>query len=309
MRRMLEMPKLAASGVLLAALGAVACDNQPVSPPPSSPSVGSLDVTTATSGTPVTLPNYMISVAGQSLRLSSNAQGRFDSLPAGSYDVYLGGLPSNCTAEGSNPVSVTVVDDSLSSAAFTIRCELNRAWITVITTGTDIDANGYAVTMSSGTALRAAPNDTVVFTTRAPGRYGVALSNLAFNCDAAPTNPDSVTIVTEARNEIALAVTCAPISEIIGTLHVVLHTNLEGRVILVSDRGIKDSSVTTGSGELTFSNLRAGTWHVGYGANSWGCTVNGIPDWVSGWWPVSVEIAAGATTELTMDVTCLIGGP
>jgi hypothetical protein len=155
--------------------------------------------------------------------------------------------------------SVTVADDSLSSAAFTVRCELNRAWITVTTTGTDIDADGYIITTSSGTVLRVAPRDTVTFSAGAPGRYGVALSNLAVNCDAAPTNPDSVTIVGDARNEIAVAVTCARITDVTGSLHVLLNTNLEGRVRLPTDGSIRDSSLAAGSAELTFSNLRATT--------------------------------------------------
>lgn len=79
--------------------------------------------------------------------------------------------------------------------------------VTVATTGEDIDADGYTVTL--GTDERSiAVDGSVTFEGLETGIYAVTLGDVAENCDVAGSNPLSATVVLGPPVEIAFAVEC-----------------------------------------------------------------------------------------------------
>src|SRR3989475_71122 len=94
--------------------------------------------------------------------------------------------------------------------------------VTAVTTGVDLDADGYSVDVwqasgssrihVTGTSLPA--NGTVTISGLASGDYQVELSRVAVNCDPSSPNPQTVTLGTPAGPGVAVQfeITCAPIT-------------------------------------------------------------------------------------------------
>src|SRR5690349_12469473 len=79
---------------------------------------------------------------------------------------------------------------------------------TVTTTGTDIDADGYSISVDGGAAQALPANGTFSWV-GAGGAHTVALTGLAFNCDfTAP--PTSATVTLGAVTPVAVQASCAP---------------------------------------------------------------------------------------------------
>jgi hypothetical protein len=83
---------------------------------------GTLRVTTVTTGGQPDPSGYNLFVMGQPVRaIGVNATAEYAGLPAGSYDVQLGGLAANCST-GTNLRTVPVVPDAIASTTFNVWC-------------------------------------------------------------------------------------------------------------------------------------------------------------------------------------------
>lgn len=84
-----------------------------------------------------------------------------------------------------------------------------RIDVAVRTTGTDLDTDGFSVTVDGGTARFVAPGGSVVLDGLAEGSHSVRLSGLAENCLVSGANPRSVVVGPDGHASVAFEVICA----------------------------------------------------------------------------------------------------
>lgn len=104
-----------------AALASVACGDDPV----SQPTEGTIRVVANTEGSDFDVNGYVVSVNGfQAGPIETLGTIYVNDLDAGTYEVALGGIASNCsTAAGENPLTVVVTPADTVNAIFEITCE------------------------------------------------------------------------------------------------------------------------------------------------------------------------------------------
>lgn len=85
--------------------------------------VGSLEVTTVTTGEALDADGYLVSVAGGAGEaIDANGTLTVDFLAVGTQSVELTGVAANCTVAGDNPRDVTVVVDAVAPTQFDVTC-------------------------------------------------------------------------------------------------------------------------------------------------------------------------------------------
>src|SRR2546422_1883676 len=85
--------------------------------------VGSLIVSTSTTGTALDPDGYTVTVDGtQAQAIATNGSVTFDGLVAGPHAVQLSGVADNCTVSGTNPEIVSVPAGDAARTTFTVTC-------------------------------------------------------------------------------------------------------------------------------------------------------------------------------------------
>src|SRR5207245_861474 len=84
------------------------------------PTTGDLTVTTTTGGSDLDPDGYTVSVAGSSQSILTNGNVTFSGVQAGTQNVALAGIASNCTVSSANPMTVTVPAGGIGHADFAI---------------------------------------------------------------------------------------------------------------------------------------------------------------------------------------------
>lgn len=207
---------VAAAGIAL-----VACDGGDV----VEPTTGDLEVTTVTSGPEPDPDGYTIAIDdGPALALGANATFHGEDLAAGEHSVGLAGVAANCALEGENPRLIEVVAGQTASLTLAISCSTAAGGIlvTVTTTGSPVDPDGYVATLDGADpGLPVGTDDAVSFTGLTPGAHEVALTGLSANCRVDGEVSRTVEVVAGATSELSVAVVC---TDAAGTLEVAVVT-------------------------------------------------------------------------------------
>ncbi|PYP73874.1 MAG: hypothetical protein DMD25_15960, partial [Gemmatimonadetes bacterium] len=114
--------------------------------------------------------------------MATNGNVIFANIPAGSYQVTLSGQAANCTVTSANPQTANVPAGGTATTNFTVSCAATTTTGTLTvsnsTTGSDLDPDGYTVTVSgsAGTGSQTmATNGNVIFANIPAGSYQVTL--------------------------------------------------------------------------------------------------------------------------------------
>lgn len=109
-------------------------------------------------------------------------------LPVGPRIVTLSGIARNCRLTSEKPVMLMVPFEAMGFAQITLICVRNVGTIVVsaATSGSDIDPDGYSVSLTTHSTLIGA-NQSVVFSDVRPGNHILTLEDLAANCESALT--------------------------------------------------------------------------------------------------------------------------
>src|SRR5213079_2065576 len=186
---------------------------------PTGGGTGSLSVTTATSGASGDLDpdGYTVSVDGgaASQPIPDNGSVTFTG-PAGDHTVALSGVAGNCSVSGANPRTVTVPSGGTVSTMFSVSCAptgggTGSLTVTTSTTGSNLDPDGYTITIDGSFSQPIATNGSVTFTGPS-GDHTLALSGVAGNCTVGGANPRTVTVPSGGTATTTFSVSCAPIS-------------------------------------------------------------------------------------------------
>src|SRR5205085_12128033 len=114
----------------------------------------------------------------------------FSGLAAGSHSVALSGVAPNCSVNGGTSRTVAVSAGGNASTAFSVTCTpipptTGSLTVTTSTSGSDLDPDGYTVTVE-GAGSQPIPTNSggsgVTFSGLAAGSHSVALSGVASNC-------------------------------------------------------------------------------------------------------------------------------
>ena len=106
---------------------------------------------------------------------------------------------------------------SLAVLAFAAGCDVTfisvssdgRIEVVVSTNGSDLDSDGFSVTVDGGTARFVAPGGSVVLDSLSEGSHSVLLSGLVENCRVEGTNPRVVVVGPDGQAHVSFDVSCS----------------------------------------------------------------------------------------------------
>ena len=174
--------------------------------------------------------------------------------------------------------------------------------VTVSTTGVDVDADGYIVTVA-GTTRQVANNASVVFTGIPPGEYPVVVDGVDPNCSVTGNN-QLVKIATTRPSRVSLAVTCILRT---GGIRVAITTtgadlDSDGYGIAVDAGAERPIVPIAANATLIVDGVRAGSHAVDIGGVAGNCRVVGESH------RVVVVPFGGAIVDVAFGVTCVASG-
>jgi hypothetical protein len=183
------------------------------SAPATGPAVGSLEVRAATVGKSPDADGYRVGVDGMPARpLGSNETLVFLGLTAGSHEVAVSGVASNCSLDG-DPVRAVTVDAGETVAlelVFTCRERAGTIQVRTASSGEDLDPSGYTL-LVDGARVAAMSRSGLAETMAPEGEHTVELAGLSANCTIAGDNPRPVTVLAGATVSTTFSVTCDPV--------------------------------------------------------------------------------------------------
>jgi hypothetical protein len=170
-------------------------------------------VSTSTTGSNVDPDGYTVTVdGGASQSIATNGSVTFTGLAAGSHTVVLSGVAGNCSVSGGTSRTVNVPTGGTASTSFAVSCAAvsgdGSLTVTTSTTGSNLDPDGYTVTVDGSASQPIATNGSVTFTGPA-GDHQIALSGVAGNCTVSGANPRAVNVPAGGTATTTFSVSCA----------------------------------------------------------------------------------------------------
>jgi hypothetical protein len=177
----------------------------------STPTTGTLDVTTSTTGASQDPDGYTVAVdGGNSTSIADNGSQSFSSLSSGSHNVTLSGVAANCTVGGGSSQTATVPAGGSTTVAFQVTCAPTTGTlnVTTSTTGANLDPDGYTVAVDGGNSTSIADNGNQSFSNLSSGSHTVTLSGVAANCAVSGGSSQSATVPAGGSASVSFQVTC-----------------------------------------------------------------------------------------------------
>ncbi len=289
------------AGVVGATSFSVSCSQQPTT--------GDLTVSTNTTGSDLDADGYTVTVDGNTSKsIGINGSVTFSGLPAGDHSVQLSGVAANCSASGGNPRTVSVPAGGTGSTTFAVSCAATgpttgNLTVSTSTTGSNLDPDGYAITVDGGASQAIGDNASVTFSGLSAGNHTVTIAGVASNCSVSGGTSRTVSVTAGATASTSFSVSCAPTGPTTGNLTVNTSTtgsdlDPDGYAITV-DGGASQAAATNGS--VTFTGLAAGSHTVVISGVAANCSVSGGSS-------QTVSVPAGGTATTTFSVSCAATG-
>src|SRR6266700_3058434 len=272
------------------------------------PQTGNLTVSTSTSGSNVDADGYTVTVdGGASQMIGTNGSVTFTDLSAGNHTVALSGVAANCTVSGGTSRTVSVQAGSTVSTAFSVSCtapppQTGNLTVSTSTSGSNLDPDGYMVTVDGGASQAIGTNGSVTYTALAAGSHSVALSGVAANCSVSGANPQTVTVPSGGTATTTFSVSCAPTGGGTGSLTVTTSTtgsNLDPDGYTITIDGSFSQPIGTNT-SVTFTGP-SGDHTLALSGVASNCTVGGAN-------PRTVTVPSGGTATTTFSVSCASTG-
>ena len=178
-----------------------------IQPPPV---VGVLRIKTITTGPSPDADGYQFAVDGAEPQIIGvNAITDLANTAVGLHSVALSNVASNCTVDDASK-SVTVLAGVTVTVAFNITCGATTGSIRVatITTGDNLDTDGYQFAIDGGSPQSVATNGDQTVAGVAAGSHTVVLSGFADNCNVAGSGSKSVSVTAGGTSDVNFSITC-----------------------------------------------------------------------------------------------------
>jgi probable HAF family extracellular repeat protein len=291
--RQVSLIVLAAAGVLAAS----SCGGEDI----TSPTTGSIEISTATAGPEPDADGYVVTIDfGSETTIGPNATLRSENLASGNHTVHLAGLSSNCAIQGENPRIVEVAAGEAVAAAFTITCTAKTGNLEVTTTtGASADPDGYVILLDGAERGPIGATGEAGIDALPAGDHLVGLSGVAGNCQVEGDNPRTVTVTPGSSVSVAFVVTCEAPPPGAGSLRIITATtgpdpDSDGYSFAVDGGTPQPIGM---SATIVVANVASGSHTVQVSGIAQNCTVQGTN-------PRPATVAAGGAVELRFAITC-----
>jgi hypothetical protein len=266
------------------------------------PQVGTLEITTTTSGQEPDPDGYLVSLDGsEPVAVGSDAILRLTDLSTGAHSLELSGLAGNCTVPSGTRIDVSITADEVASASYVISCAPTIGTIQVTTTsaGNPPDSNGYRLLVDGVDNQPMAAQATVTLPSVSPGNHTVGLGDLAGNCAVTGENPRSVAVVAGDTADITFEIVCQEQPPATGTLELTNSTSgpnqdADGYRFRIDNGAAQAIGVNASA---TVSGLAQGAHKVDLTDLASNCSVGGQN-------PRDFSVPAGGSVQVAFVVTC-----
>jgi WD40 repeat protein len=243
------------------------------------PSVGSIEVTTATTGEGIDPDGYVVTV-DQGTPVAVPANGLVPIVVVGgNHTVQLSGIAGNCSLNpgSANPATATVSGGLSTQVSFRLTCALPGALqVTTATTGEDPDPDGYLVSVDGGTGDPVPANGVTLIQGLGPGTHMVLLSGLAGNCAVQQDNPSTIDVQSGVTTQLTLGVTCQALQPLVGVIlfqrrlrvfeprYHIYQMNADGSAVkdLTPDSDGHDAAISPSGTRIVFTSFRSGNQDI-----------------------------------------------
>jgi hypothetical protein len=230
--------------------------------------------------------------------IGSSATATLAEVAPGAHRIGLAGVAPNCTVQGDNPRTLTVVAGETAAEDIAIVCAAGRLTVATVTSGPSADPDGYTFAIGDGVGLPIGASATVSVANLPAGATTVQLSGVAANCAVGGQNPRPVTVLADGTVEVNFAITCFAVT---GRLEVTTAStgspeDTSGYTVSVDGGGAVAIGVNA---TRTFDGLAPGAHSVALGDIAGNCAVEGQN-------PQSATITAADTTTLAFTVQCAV---
>jgi len=167
---------------------------------------------------------------------------------------------------------------------------------TTNTTGSNLDPDGYTVTVDGTTSQPIATNGSVTFNDLPAGSHSIALSGAAANCTVTSANPQTVTVPPGGTATATFSVSCTATT---GNLTVSTSTtgsglDPDGYTVTLDGGSARAIGINA---SISYTNLTPGNHTVAISGVAANCTVSGGTS-------RTVSVPSGGTATTTFSVTC-----
>ena len=278
------------------------------------PSTGTLRVSLTTTGADIDPDGYRVSVDGGPPRdVTPNGSFTISTVEPGSHTVRLEELAANCSVQSGDGRTVIVVAGRETTVSFTVSCVALSGAIVVTTQtiGTDLDADGYTVSIDGGPAQRISVNGTLAVGRLQTGAHVVVLSDIAANCAVDGGIAQTVSIADNSASA-SFTVRCvAPVGSIrVTTVTTGEELDPDGFAVQVWTSGgwyeypeqVGESQPIGANASVTLSSIQQGAYTVVLTGVAQNCRA----DPPGG--QAAVTVTVGATSNVVFAVRCAATG-
>src|SRR5206468_300041 len=192
------------------------------------------------------------------------------------------------TVGGGTPLAVGVQTGGPATTTFTVSCATPPGNLTVSasTSGSNLDPDGYTVTVDGGSPQALGINGSVSYTSLAAGTHTVAIAGAAANCTVSGSTSQTVTVPSGGTDTATVTVRCPGTAT--ATFTVTCTTPVGNLTVSASTSGSSldpdgyTVTVDGGSpqplainGSVGYTNLTAGNHTVAISGVASTCTVSG----------------------------------
>jgi CARDB len=267
----------------------------------TAPPVGTLEITTITTGPEPDPDGYFVSLDGaEPIAIGPNADLSLTDLLAGAHTVELSGLAGNCTVSGGSRIEVSVTVADVTTANYAVTCAPTTGTIQVSTTSTGdpADANGYRLLLDGVDTQPIAGQATLAIASVSPGSHWVGLGDLAGNCAVTGDNPRPLTVAAGATAAVAFEIVCQAAPPTSGALELTTSTSgpspdSDGYQFRIDNGAAQTIGVNASA---TVSGLTPGPHTVELIGVAGNCAVGQNPH--------GFNVPAGGSVQVAFVVTC-----
>jgi hypothetical protein len=273
---------------------------------------GNIEVTAATAGTDIDADGYTMQVDGGSAQaLAINGTASLEGLSAGDHTVTFAGAAGNCSVAGSNPrtlpVSTGTVKRDTVRTTFQVTCVAvtGTIQVTTVTSGIDLDPNGYGVQVDGAAPQSVFINSTTTIEGLSAGDHSITLASAQVNCTVAGANPRMIPVttggVTRDTARTTFQVSCVAATGTIKVTAVTSGIDLDpnGYTVLVDGAQLRALPL---NGAAIIEGLSGGDHSVGLFGAAGNCALAGVN-------PRTLHVTTGGATRdtagTTFEVTCV----
>ena len=168
--------------------------------------------------------------------------------------------------------------------------------VTVATTGSDRDADGYTLSLDGSGERPVEPDGRIVLSQVSPGRHTLGLGGLAANCAVDGQNPRAVTLGTTDTLMVSLTVACTATTGAlrIATVTTGFRPDPDGYRVVVDEQPPRE---IVASGSMFITGLQPGPHLVRLLGIADDCTLDGDN-------PATAALEAGHTADVVFRLAC-----